>query len=288
MANTTNFGWETPDDTDLVKDGASAMRTLGNAIDTSLVDLKGGTTGQVLSKASNTDMDFTWSSVDPLTILDAKGDLISATAADTPARLAVGTNGQVLTADSSTSTGLKWATPSSGGMTLISETVASAQSSISFTSISGSYKQLVLVYSGIRHSTNGSKFSVRLNNNSSSVYEVIGTSRSSAGTAFSAGTFNNIEFSPNSSFGESVANAALVTDVAGYMIIDNYASTTKAKVIDAKYAFYNNADGVYCYTNIMVTFNSTSAITSLDIVRLTGSATISNTGDTTIRLYGVS
>jgi hypothetical protein len=60
MATTTNFGWETPDDTDLVKDGALAMRTLGNAIDTSLVDLKGGTTGQVLSKTTNTDMDFTW------------------------------------------------------------------------------------------------------------------------------------------------------------------------------------------------------------------------------------
>jgi hypothetical protein len=114
MATTTNFGWETPDDTDLVKDGALAIRTLGSAIDTSLVDLKGGTTGQVLAKASNTDMDFTWSSVDPLTILDAKGDLITATAADTPARLAVGTNGQVLTADSTTATGLKWATASSG------------------------------------------------------------------------------------------------------------------------------------------------------------------------------
>jgi len=60
MATTTNFGWETPDDTDLVKDGALAIRTLGSAIDTSLVDLKGGTTGQILSKASNTDMDFTW------------------------------------------------------------------------------------------------------------------------------------------------------------------------------------------------------------------------------------
>lgn len=60
MANTTNFGWETPDDTDLVKDGAAAMRTLGNAIDASLVDLKGGTTGQILSKASNTDLDYTW------------------------------------------------------------------------------------------------------------------------------------------------------------------------------------------------------------------------------------
>lgn len=114
MATTTNFGWETPDDTDLVKDGALAIRTLGSAIDTSLVDLKGGTTGQVLAKASNTDMDFTWSSVDPLTILDAKGDLITATAADTPARLGVGTNGQVLTADSTTSTGLKWATPGGG------------------------------------------------------------------------------------------------------------------------------------------------------------------------------
>jgi hypothetical protein len=64
MATTTNFGWETPDDTDLVKDGALAMRTLGNSIDTSFVDLKGGTTGQILSKASNTDLDYTWISND--------------------------------------------------------------------------------------------------------------------------------------------------------------------------------------------------------------------------------
>jgi len=118
MPTTTNFGWTTPADTDLVKDGALAIRTLGNGIDTSLVDLKGGTTGQVLSKASNTDMDFTWVAQDDSNaiqnaIVDAKGDLISATAADTPARLAVGTNGQVLTADSSTSTGLKWASPTS-------------------------------------------------------------------------------------------------------------------------------------------------------------------------------
>lgn len=114
MATTTNFNWETPDDTDLVKDGAAAIRTLGSSIDTSFVDLKGGTTGQVLSKASGTDLDFSWIAADPLTILDAKGDLISATAADTPARLAVGTNGQVLTADSTASTGLKWAAASAG------------------------------------------------------------------------------------------------------------------------------------------------------------------------------
>jgi hypothetical protein len=102
----------------LVKDGAVAIETLGDSIDASLVDLKGGTTGQVLAKASGTDMDFSWVAIDPLVILDAKGDLITATAADTPARLAVGTNGQTLVADSSTATGLKWATPSGGGKVL--------------------------------------------------------------------------------------------------------------------------------------------------------------------------
>lgn len=116
---TTNFGWSIPSDTDLVKDGAAAMRTLGNSIDTSMAELKGGTTGQVLSKTSNTDMDFTWVAQDDSNaiqnaIVDAKGDLISATAADTPARLAVGTNGQVLTADSTASTGLAWTTIATG------------------------------------------------------------------------------------------------------------------------------------------------------------------------------
>ena len=60
MPTTSNFGWTTPADTDLVKDGAAAIRTLGNGIDTSFLDLKGGTTGQILSKTSNTDLDFTW------------------------------------------------------------------------------------------------------------------------------------------------------------------------------------------------------------------------------------
>lgn len=113
MATTTpNFGWTVPTSSDLVKNGATAIETLGDSIDASLVDLKGGTTGQVLTKASNTDMDFSWvadATGIPATIFDAKGDLIAATAADTAARLAIGTNGQVLTADSAEATGMKWA-----------------------------------------------------------------------------------------------------------------------------------------------------------------------------------
>ena len=110
---TSNFGWQMPTSTDLVTDLPADFEVFGQAVDTSLADLKGGTTGQVLSKASNTNMDFTWVTSDDAnaiqnTIVDAKGDLISATGSDVPARLAVGNNGETLVADSSTSTGLRY------------------------------------------------------------------------------------------------------------------------------------------------------------------------------------
>lgn len=110
---TPNFNWPVPTSTDLVKDGATAIEALGDSIDASLVDLKGGTTGQVLSKNSNTDMDFVWSAAGSTSPLTTKGDLYGYST--TNARVPVGTNGQVLTADSTASTGVAWTTPSSGG-----------------------------------------------------------------------------------------------------------------------------------------------------------------------------
>jgi hypothetical protein len=113
---TSNFGWQMPTSTDLVTDLPADFETFGQAVDTSLADLKGGTTGQVLAKASNTNMDFTWVAQDDSNaiqnaIVDAKGDLIAASANDTPARLAVGNNGETLVADSSTTTGLRYQAP---------------------------------------------------------------------------------------------------------------------------------------------------------------------------------
>jgi len=61
MSNpTSNFNWQMPTNTDLVSQLPADFEVFGQAVDTSLMDLKGGTTGQVLSKASGTDMDFTW------------------------------------------------------------------------------------------------------------------------------------------------------------------------------------------------------------------------------------
>ena len=153
MANpTSNFNWQMPTPTDLVTDLPADFEVFGQAVDSSMADLLGGTTGQVLAKNSNTNMDFVWVTSDDAnaiqnTIVDAKGDLIGATAADTPARLAVGTNGQVLTADSTAATGLAWATPSVAGFTLISTTTFSGVASQSFNSVfTSTYANYLITY----------------------------------------------------------------------------------------------------------------------------------------------
>jgi len=157
---TTNFGWDIPQSTDLVKDGATAIAALGQDIDTALVDLKGGTTGQVLAKASNADLDYSWVAQDDSnaiqnTQLTAKGALISAFSAGTPATLTVGTNGHVLTADSTEATGIKWAATPQSGLTLISSQSFSAVTSISINNCFSATYQNYMIYVNLTSVTGG-------------------------------------------------------------------------------------------------------------------------------------
>jgi hypothetical protein len=137
MANpTSNFNWQMPTASDLVTDLPADFEVFGQAVDTSLADLKGGTTDQVLAKNSNTDMDFKWVTSDDAnaiqnSIVDAKGDLIAASANDTPARLAVGANDTFIRANSAAATGLEWTdgtgtwTPTYSNFTIGNGTVTS-------------------------------------------------------------------------------------------------------------------------------------------------------------------
>jgi hypothetical protein len=266
MATTTNYGWTTPDDTALVKDGAAAIRTLGSSVDTTTKNLNPSTTLGDIEYRSST--------------------------ANTNTRLGIGSTGQILTVAGGVPS---WATPAaSGGITLITETVANANSSISFTSISSSYKQLLLVWDGIYHSTTGSIFSLRMNNSSGNVYN--GLTHSNATTTGNAvGTFHNAQsyVAEGSGLGLFGRATDIVTPISyhvrGWFLIDNYASTTKMKPYRTEFEYGDNSGATQVIgARSNGSFSDTTAVTSLDIVRLSGSATITNSADTSIRLYGVS
>jgi hypothetical protein len=134
MATTTNYGWTTPDDTALVKDGAAAIRTLGSSVDTTTKNLNPETT---------------------------LGDLaFRSSSANVKTRLGIGSAGQVLTVAAGVPS---WATASAGGMTLISTTSCSS-TSVTLSSIVQTYKSLYIIAKNITFASGANGFRVLPNN----------------------------------------------------------------------------------------------------------------------------
>ena len=260
-----------PTPTDLVTDLPADFEVFGQAVDSSMADLLGGTTGQVLAKNSNTNMDFVWVTSDDAnaiqnTIVDAKGDLIGATAADTPARLAVGTNGQVLTADSTAGTGLAWATPVTGGMTLLSTTTLSGAST-TITGISTAYVNLYVFVKDMLNATANGIFKIEINSSSNGIYA----------NAIQNGTVSDLDgtfLSSGSNVDRALANQAFS------LTINDYASNYNFKAIN----FYGLSYGA-SYQGTTISggfFGAGSPVTSLKFSNTGGSFT-----QGTVLVYGV-
>jgi hypothetical protein len=196
----------------------------------------------------------TWANLDTTGMtnpMTTTGDTIYSSSGSTPARLGIGGTGDVLTVAGGVPS---WAAPAGGGMTLIQEQTASASSSINFTGIAGTYKQLLLVVAGIYHSGAGSQFSVRFNN--SSVAEYTCSGEGTNGTL--AGTYSRI-VAPQPYLGEDTTSTTPDDTVKASLLIDDYASSTKFKYFQGSTSFNFGGDQFH---NVNGFWGNTAAITS--------------------------
>ena len=292
MATTTNYGWTTPDDTALVKDGASAIRTLGSSVDTTTKNLNPETTLGDLSFRSSTSNVNTripigssgqhltvvagvpaWATASDQTPLTTKGDLLGFSTLD--ARIPIGTNGHILTADSTESLGLKWAAPASGGMTLInSGGTALSGPSVNINTIPGTYNMLILKIENYRGASDGTTVRIRFNgDDAANRYKTVDMGTTSANYAYSA---TSGDLGANQ---DSVATSTAFS----YTTIPNYASATQWKMaqVFAIGNWYLDAAEVVIANNT-IAYNQTTAITSIDLFPNSG-----NFSTGTAYLYGV-
>jgi hypothetical protein len=234
MATSPIYSWPEPDNTDLVKNGALAIRTMGDAIDTTM--------GTMVAK----------------TIIDAKGDIIAGTAADTAARLAVGTNGQVLKANSATATGLEWAADSAGmtnPMTTTGDTIYSSSGSTPARLGIGSSGQVLTVASGVPSwatpSAGGSTYS------GAYVYNSSATQTLTTGT-WTIVTYDS-EYYDTNTYHSTATNTGRMTIPSG---------KTGYYQIKASAVFVSNTTG---YRQLRLQKNGASVIISGEAISGTGS-----------------
>jgi len=204
---------------------------------------------------------------------NAKGALLSATAASTPGVLAVGSNDQVLTADSSTSTGLKWAAPVSGGETLISTTTLSG-GSVVLSSIPATYNAIKLVIRNFKPATDNSWLCLRLNGDTNARYSNYRTDQDNSGTSADGFPDSQFYLARNDN---SVANGLCVVQ------FNDYANAVTWKLGNG-FGFTINPTTTTQINpfNKLFTYNQTTAISSVTVFPDSGNFT---SGE--VLLYGV-
>ncbi len=190
------------------------------------------------------------------TLVDAKGDLIVGTAADTVSRLAVGaTNGMVLTVDSAEATGLKYATPSSGGMTLISTTSLTG-SSVTISSIDQTYKHLQIVITTAYNSADA-LCNMRINSITSATYKWLQVAGIMATGAGQYGTNGDTEMEIGRLGNSNAYNVAM----HGEIFIPRYAETEFTKIYFNSQSYESSYYWTINGTGVQSTAQALSSIT---------------------------
>lgn len=201
--------------------------------------------------------------------LTTKGDLLGRSSS-AAARLGVGSNGTVLTADSTEATGLKWATPAAGGMTLLSTTSLSGTTT-TVSSIDGTYVNLLILVRGVTFATDGASVEFRLNGTSG--IHSIGAVNVDSTTSLRR--YTDFFKTDNNTSNTSADNVYAIE-------VDSYANTSRYKSVKF-YGGMQLAVGGSWSINQMGMFQSNSAVTSFSVT--TNNAYTLNGGQ--ILIYGV-